>query len=119
MYQQKNDSLQTIGSVISNATEEFEEILKQIENHNDHILYSKSEIEEQVPNNYPVNIEEFFPLTNTITTTTPLDYKTHPQAIYTCRLLNFSSPSKPKNDENFEKELEELTKEHKFYFSKL
>ncbi|RHZ84003.1 hypothetical protein Glove_86g90 [Diversispora epigaea] len=51
-------------------------------------------------------------LTNTITatTTTPLNYQTHPQAIYTSRLLNFSKLSKPKNEENFEKELEELTK---------
>ncbi|RHZ88244.1 hypothetical protein Glove_25g37 [Diversispora epigaea] len=54
--------------------------------------------------------EEFSSSTNTITTTSSLDYKTHPQAIYTSRLLNFSSLPKPKNDENFEKELEELTK---------
>ncbi|RHZ75568.1 hypothetical protein Glove_212g133 [Diversispora epigaea] len=47
--------------------------------------------------------------TNT-TTTTPLYYQTHPQAIYTSRLLNFSKLPKPKNEENFEKELEELTK---------
>ncbi|RHZ83922.1 hypothetical protein Glove_86g54 [Diversispora epigaea] len=43
------------------------------------------------------------------TTTTPLDYQTHPQAIYTSR-LNFSKLPKPKNEENFEKELAELTK---------
>ncbi|RHZ54962.1 hypothetical protein Glove_421g80 [Diversispora epigaea] len=42
-------------------------------------------------------------------TTTPLNYETHPQAIYTSRLLNFSKLPKPKNEENFEKELEELT----------
>ncbi|RHZ73527.1 hypothetical protein Glove_230g150 [Diversispora epigaea] len=42
-------------------------------------------------------------------TTTPLNYQTHPQAIYTSRLLNFSVLPKPKNEENFEKELEELT----------
>ncbi|RHZ74102.1 hypothetical protein Glove_227g137 [Diversispora epigaea] len=46
--------------------------------------------------------------TNT-TTTTPLNYQTHPQAIYTSRLLNYSKLPKPKNEENFEKELEELT----------
>ncbi|RHZ79742.1 hypothetical protein Glove_141g47 [Diversispora epigaea] len=46
--------------------------------------------------------------TNT-TTTTPLIYKTHPQAIYTSRLLNYSNLPKPKNEENFERELEELT----------
>ncbi|RHZ64770.1 hypothetical protein Glove_320g52 [Diversispora epigaea] len=47
--------------------------------------------------------------TNTTTTTTPLNYQTHPQAIYTSRLLNFSKLPKPKNDENFERDLEELT----------
>ncbi|RHZ87570.1 hypothetical protein Glove_33g130 [Diversispora epigaea] len=41
---------------------------------------------------------------------TPLNYQTHPQAIYTSRLLNFSKLPKPKNEENFERELEELTK---------
>ncbi|RHZ78466.1 hypothetical protein Glove_164g32 [Diversispora epigaea] len=44
------------------------------------------------------------------TTPTPLNYQTHPQAIYTSRLLNFSKLPKPKNEENFERELEELTK---------
>ncbi|RHZ89377.1 hypothetical protein Glove_15g20 [Diversispora epigaea] len=50
--------------------------------------------------------------TNTTTTKTaiPLNYQTHPQAIYTSRLLNFSNLPKPKNEENFERELEELTK---------
>ncbi|RHZ83680.1 hypothetical protein Glove_88g25 [Diversispora epigaea] len=47
---------------------------------------------------------------STNTTTTPLNYQTHPQAIYTSRLLNYSNLPKPKNEENFEKELEELTK---------
>ncbi|RHZ77898.1 hypothetical protein Glove_169g68 [Diversispora epigaea] len=45
--------------------------------------------------------------TNT-TTTTSLNYQTHPQAIYTSRLLNFSKL--PRNEENFERELEELGK---------
>ncbi|RHZ89515.1 hypothetical protein Glove_13g17 [Diversispora epigaea] len=45
--------------------------------------------------------------TNT-TTTTPLNYQIHPQAIYTSRLLNYSSLPKSKNEENFERELEEL-----------
>ncbi|RHZ82558.1 hypothetical protein Glove_109g35 [Diversispora epigaea] len=57
--------------------------------------------------------EEFSTSTNAASTdttiTTPLNYQTHPQAIYTSRLLNFSSLPKPKNEENFEKELEELT----------
>ncbi|RHZ75690.1 hypothetical protein Glove_212g124 [Diversispora epigaea] len=48
--------------------------------------------------------------TTTTTTPTPLNYKTHPQAIYTSRLLNFLNLPKPKNEENFERELEELTK---------
>ncbi|RHZ57698.1 hypothetical protein Glove_384g18 [Diversispora epigaea] len=48
--------------------------------------------------------------TTTTTTTTSLNYQTHPQAIYTSRLLNFSNLPKPKNEENFERELEELTK---------
>ncbi|RHZ75695.1 hypothetical protein Glove_212g210 [Diversispora epigaea] len=54
---------------------------------------------------------EEFSATNTKTTTTPtpLNYQTHPQAIYTSRLLNYSKLPKPKNEENFEKELEELT----------
>ncbi|RHZ80712.1 hypothetical protein Glove_132g286 [Diversispora epigaea] len=44
------------------------------------------------------------------TTTTPLNYQTHSQAIYTSRLLNFSKLPKPGNEVNFERELEELTK---------
>ncbi|RHZ87525.1 hypothetical protein Glove_33g26 [Diversispora epigaea] len=47
--------------------------------------------------------------TTTTTTTTPLNYQTHPQAIYTSRLLNYSKLPKPKNEESFEKKLEELT----------
>ncbi|RHZ88637.1 hypothetical protein Glove_21g93 [Diversispora epigaea] len=48
-------------------------------------------------------------LTNT-TTINPYNYQTHPQAIYTSRLLNYSGLPKPKNEEIFEKELEEITK---------
>ncbi|RHZ89620.1 hypothetical protein Glove_13g97 [Diversispora epigaea] len=44
------------------------------------------------------------------TTKTPLNYQTHPQAIYTSRFLNYSNLPKPNNEENFERELEELTK---------
>ncbi|RHZ64775.1 hypothetical protein Glove_320g29 [Diversispora epigaea] len=43
-------------------------------------------------------------------TPTPMNYKTHPEAIYTSRLLNYSCLPKPNNDKNFESELEELTK---------
>ncbi|RHZ82877.1 hypothetical protein Glove_103g304 [Diversispora epigaea] len=39
------------------------------------------------------------------TTINPSNYKTHPQAIYTSRLLNYSNLPKPKNFENFEKNL--------------
>ncbi|RHZ67407.1 hypothetical protein Glove_301g20 [Diversispora epigaea] len=48
-------------------------------------------------------------LTNS-TIPTPINYKTHPEAIYTSRLLDYSSLPKPKNDKNFEKEIDELTK---------
>ncbi|RHZ88619.1 hypothetical protein Glove_21g170 [Diversispora epigaea] len=55
------------------------------------------------------NAEKFFKhLANT--TINPYNYQTHPQAIYTSRLLNCSGLRKPKNDENFEKELEEIAK---------
>ncbi|RHZ88677.1 hypothetical protein Glove_21g213 [Diversispora epigaea] len=40
---------------------------------------------------------------------TNTNYQTHPQAIYTSQLLNYSNLPKPKNEENFEKKLEELT----------
>ncbi|RHZ65622.1 hypothetical protein Glove_313g65 [Diversispora epigaea] len=43
-------------------------------------------------------------------TQSPLNYQTHPEAIYTSRLINYSCLPKPKNEEIFEKELEELTK---------
>ncbi|RHZ76358.1 hypothetical protein Glove_198g116 [Diversispora epigaea] len=48
--------------------------------------------------------------TDTTTTTTPLNYQTHPQAIYTSRLLNYSNLPKPRNEKKFERKLEELTK---------
>ncbi|RHZ69979.1 hypothetical protein Glove_276g22 [Diversispora epigaea] len=53
--------------------------------------------------------EEFSENQESINKTTTLNYQTHPQAIYTSRLLNFSKFPKPKNEENFERELEELT----------
>lgn len=42
-------------------------------------------------------------------TATQLNYRTHPQAIYTSRLLNYPNLPKPKNEVNFEKELEGVT----------
>ncbi|RHZ88727.1 hypothetical protein Glove_21g182 [Diversispora epigaea] len=44
------------------------------------------------------------------TITTPYNYRTHSEAIYTSRILNYSNLPEPKNEENFEKELEEITK---------
>ncbi|RHZ81674.1 hypothetical protein Glove_117g34 [Diversispora epigaea] len=64
------------------------------------------ELKEELMKYYGANQES----TNTTTkTTTPLNYQTHTQAIFTSRLLNCSSLPKPKNAENFKKELEELT----------
>ncbi|CAG8824702.1 12474_t:CDS:2, partial [Dentiscutata erythropus] len=50
-----------------------------------------------------------FPKNQTTTNATLMNYKTHSQAIYTSRLLNFSNLPKPKNEKIFEKKLEELT----------
>ncbi|RHZ69557.1 hypothetical protein Glove_283g148 [Diversispora epigaea] len=47
------------------------------------------------------------------TTLTPINYKTHPEAIFISRLLNCPSlknDENDENDENFEKELKELSK---------
>ncbi|RHZ47676.1 hypothetical protein Glove_574g26 [Diversispora epigaea] len=56
---------------------------------------------------YKIQIENFEKLSKNLrlknsTTTTLLNYQTHPQTIYTSRLLNFSKLPKPKNEENFE-----------------
>ncbi|RHZ81576.1 hypothetical protein Glove_117g59 [Diversispora epigaea] len=87
----------------------FEELEKDLEkyylDYRDYLEYGKnqdSEIVIQMKNQESPN---------TTSTTTPLNYKTHPQAIYTSRLLNYSNLPKPKNEENFERELEELTKD--------
>ncbi|RHZ46353.1 hypothetical protein Glove_624g13 [Diversispora epigaea] len=65
-------------------------------------------------NEITIQIEESEKLSKNLgltnSTTTPMNYKTHSKAIYTSRLLNYSSLPKPKNDKNFENELEELTK---------
>ncbi|RHZ83343.1 hypothetical protein Glove_97g107 [Diversispora epigaea] len=64
-------------------------------------------------NNNEITIQikeaEEFSKNQTTDTITSMNYKTHPQAIFTSRLLDFSNLPKPKNDENFEKKLEELT----------
>ncbi|RHZ84611.1 hypothetical protein Glove_79g109 [Diversispora epigaea] len=51
-----------------------------------------------------IQIDDFEKLSKNRESTilTPMNYKTHPEAIYTSRLLNYSSLSKPKNDENDE-----------------
>ncbi|RHZ77562.1 hypothetical protein Glove_176g62 [Diversispora epigaea] len=84
----------------------FEELYSDYYNYFDKGKNEDSEIVIQIK-----KAEEFS--TNqksTDTIITPLNYQTHPQAIYTSRLLNFSKLPKPKNEENFERELEELTK---------
>ncbi|RHZ88733.1 hypothetical protein Glove_21g100 [Diversispora epigaea] len=53
------------------------------------------------------NAEKISKLLTNTTTINPYNYQTHPEAIFTSRLLNYSSLPKFKNDENFEKELEE------------
>ncbi|RHZ80121.1 hypothetical protein Glove_139g358 [Diversispora epigaea] len=56
-----------------------------------------------------IQIREAEKFSKNQTSTTPKNYKIHPQAFYTSRLLKFSNLPKPKNEENFEKKLEELT----------
>ncbi|RHZ59073.1 hypothetical protein Glove_365g221 [Diversispora epigaea] len=53
----------------------------------------------------------------TSTTATPLNYQTHPQAIYTSRLPNYSNLPKPKNEENFEKGSTLALNEVTYYYS--
>ncbi|RHZ80058.1 hypothetical protein Glove_139g108 [Diversispora epigaea] len=87
----------------------FRELFNELEKYDDDHRYNKdSEIVIQIKKaeEFSANHES----TNTTTTTTPLNYQTHSQAIYTSRLLNYSKLPKPKNEENFERELEELTK---------
>ncbi|RHZ85800.1 hypothetical protein Glove_60g67 [Diversispora epigaea] len=74
---------------------------------NDYRYFKDSEIRIQIENSE--KLSKNLGLTNS-TTPTPLNYQTHPQAIYTSRLLDFSKLPKPKNEENFERKLEELTK---------
>ncbi|RHZ78567.1 hypothetical protein Glove_161g23 [Diversispora epigaea] len=87
----------------------YNELLKYLSDYNNYLREGKnkdSEIVIQIK-----KAEEFLANqeSSNTTTTTPLNYQTHPQAIYTSRLLNYSKLSKPKNEENFERKLEELT----------
>ncbi|RHZ73040.1 hypothetical protein Glove_233g39 [Diversispora epigaea] len=81
----------------------YDEFMKYFHDYRDD---KNSEIRIQIENSE--KLSKNLGLTTT-TTTTPLNYQTHPQAIYTSRLLNFSKLPKPRNEENFERELEELT----------
>ncbi|RHZ80379.1 hypothetical protein Glove_136g8 [Diversispora epigaea] len=86
----------------------FEELFDELWKYNNDYRDDKdSEIGIQIENSE--KLSKNLRLIN-LTTTTPLNYQTHPQAIYTSRLLNFSKLPKPKNEENFESELEKLTK---------
>ncbi|RHZ73759.1 hypothetical protein Glove_229g52 [Diversispora epigaea] len=76
--------------------------LKKGKNKDSEIVIQIKKAEEFSANQESTNI--------TTTTTTPLNYQTHPRAIYTSRLLNYTNLPKPKNEENFERELEELTR---------
>ncbi|RHZ87605.1 hypothetical protein Glove_33g159 [Diversispora epigaea] len=82
----------------------FDELKKYYDDYDNN---NNSEIRIQIENSE--KLSKNLRLKNS-TTTTPLNYQTHPQAIYTSRLLNFSKLPKPKNEEKFERELEELTK---------
>ncbi|RHZ47389.1 hypothetical protein Glove_583g7 [Diversispora epigaea] len=110
----------------------FEELSKELQVYNYDYFYNKSyfykstnEITIQIKQaeNFKKNQEKgrFWSLvrcnkskssknSTTPTSITPTNYKAHPEAIYTSRLLNYSSLPKPKNDENFKRELENLTK---------
>ncbi|RHZ79097.1 hypothetical protein Glove_151g144 [Diversispora epigaea] len=88
-----------------------------LELYNELWRYYKNYEANNFKNNYEITIqiensEKLFKSHKSTNSTIPIpmNYKTHPEAIYTSRLLDYSSLPKPKNDENFEKELKELTK---------
>ncbi|RHZ55122.1 hypothetical protein Glove_420g80 [Diversispora epigaea] len=78
--------------------EKYWEDYRENDNNNNEITIQIKEAEEFSKNQ-----------TTDTTTTIPTNYKTNPRAIYTSRILNFSNLPRPKNDENFEREFEELT----------
>ncbi|RHZ69978.1 hypothetical protein Glove_276g21 [Diversispora epigaea] len=91
----------------------FDELWEYWSDYNDYLEQGKnkdSEIVIQIKKAEEFSANQESTNTTTTTTTTPLNYQTHPQAIYTSRLLNYSKLPKPKNEENFERELEELAK---------
>ncbi|RHZ80943.1 hypothetical protein Glove_130g2 [Diversispora epigaea] len=79
----------------------FEELNNELQYYID-CRNEDSEIRIQIENSK--KLSKNLGLTNSITPT-PHNYQTHPQAIYTGRLLNFSKLPKPKNEENFERNL--------------
>ncbi|RHZ75626.1 hypothetical protein Glove_212g247 [Diversispora epigaea] len=88
-----------------------DELLKYYYDYTDYLEFGRnkdSEIVIQIKKSEEFSTKQESTNTTT-TTTTPLNYQTHPQAIYTSRLLNYSKLPKPKNEENFERELEKLT----------
>ncbi|RHZ75655.1 hypothetical protein Glove_212g233 [Diversispora epigaea] len=89
-----------------------DELLKYWYDYNNYLEYGKNkdlEIVIQIKKAEEFSANQESTNTTTTATTTPLNYQTHSQAIYTSRLLNYSKLPKPKNEENFEEELEELT----------
>ncbi|RHZ78568.1 hypothetical protein Glove_161g22 [Diversispora epigaea] len=111
MHQKRNFGTASFSIIIIRPTfkELYNELWKYYKDYKDYLEYGKnkdSEIVIQIKKaeEFSANQES----TDT-TTTTPLNYQTHPQAIYTSRLLYYSNLPKPKNEENFERELEELT----------
>ncbi|RHZ88835.1 hypothetical protein Glove_21g192 [Diversispora epigaea] len=83
----------------------YEELCKYNNDYEKNYFNYNNEISIQID-----NAEKFSKHLTNDTTTNPYNYQTHPEAIYTSRLLNYSSLPKPKNDEKFEKELEKITK---------
>ncbi|RHZ86173.1 hypothetical protein Glove_54g21 [Diversispora epigaea] len=88
----------------------FNELSDELRKYRNDCLSKDSEIVIQIKKAEEFSANQKSTNTTTTTTPTPLNYQTHPQAIYTSRLLNYSNLPKPKNEENFERELEELTK---------
>ncbi|RHZ60924.1 hypothetical protein Glove_350g61 [Diversispora epigaea] len=84
----------------------FKELYKFLDKHRKD--YRKNGFENK--NEITIQIKEAEEFSKNQTTATPMNYKTHPQAIYTSRLLSFPNLPEPKNEENFEKKLRELTK---------
>ncbi|RHZ81577.1 hypothetical protein Glove_117g58 [Diversispora epigaea] len=91
----------------------YRELNKYYYNYRDYLKEGKnkdSEIVIQIKKAEEFSAKQESTNKKTTTNTTPLNYQTHPQAIYISRCLNYSNLPKPKNEENFERDIEELTK---------